>query len=101
MKKKVMKEEGCSFKPRTNKKVNSMIVHDDMYSRTTNFMNKKQEKIKEIAMEKENEFQYRPQLVSKPYKDKSSERVQDRLYNRATEYEMRKEELRRNQVDAD
>ena len=49
------------------------------------------------------EYQYRPTLISKPYREGIGDEnvpVQDRLFNKANEYEMKKEEMRRNQVDS-
>ena len=56
-----------------------------------------------MKREKELEFQYKPRLISKPYREGielDDVPVQERLYSKATEYEMKKEEMRRNQIDS-
>lgn len=96
-----MKEEGCSFAPKTNKKANKEISKD-VITRNSEFLNKKHEKLKQFAQQKENEFQYMPNLISKQYNSHASEfstPVQDRLYKNAMEIELKKEKLRRNQTD--
>jgi hypothetical protein len=98
---KVMKEEGWSFAPRTNKRVNKDIAND-VITRNSEFLNRKQEKLKQFAKQKENEFHYMPNLISKQYNMFASEfstPVQDRLYNKAMEIEMKKEKMRRDQID--
>jgi len=99
---KVMKEEGCSFAPKTNKKVNSQLVSNDVIYRNTEFLTKKNEKLQQYIKNQENEFQYAPNLVSRQYQSHSIEKLepfQDRLYNNAMEVEMKKERLRREQVN--
>ncbi|CAI2358799.1 unnamed protein product [Moneuplotes crassus] len=96
---KVMKEEGCSFKPRTNKKFNNNIK-SDIISRNNEFITKKHENLEIKTYQIQNEHQYHPRLISNQhYTSKQPSPVADRLYNKASEYEMKKERLRRDQVD--
>ena len=100
---KVMKEEGWSFKPKTNKKFNSTLPVEDVIGRNMDFIHRKNEKLDKLIQEKESEYNYMPNLISKRYNDPSLDSrspVQERLYNKAMEIEMKKEEMRRNQVDA-
>lgn len=101
---KVMKEEGCTFVPKTNKRVNSQLVQDDVILRNSKFLDQKQEKLSYMAQTQKTAYDFKPKLISKPYRDgldHSPEPFSDRLYNKAAEYELKKEELRRNKVDED
>lgn len=84
-------------------KINSEIVKDDLIARNSNFVIRKHGRLEEMKREKDEEFRYKPKLISKPYREGTEIEnipVQERLYNKATEYELKKEEMRRNQVDS-
>lgn len=65
-------------------------------------MDQKKAKLTQKSKNQSQAFNFKPNLISRPYRDgldHNAQPFQERLYNHASEYEMKKEELRRNKTD--
>lgn len=59
-----MKEEGWSFIPKTNNKINKNISAD-VITRNSEFLQRKTAKIEQKTNEIDNEYKYMPKIINK------------------------------------